>query len=118
MRIANSLVGLSLVCLSGCGIQTTTTVPLPPAPTTQAAFNIENAPTVDFVVPEMVCKDCCHDYFDGQDGVVDVKFDDTTKVATVAYNAESFDEGQALAKLRTKYPQASLAGVESSGSAE
>ncbi|MGL4514494.1 MAG: heavy-metal-associated domain-containing protein [Lacipirellulaceae bacterium] len=68
-----------------------------------AAFNSAGAPTVAFDVPDMVCEHMCapkvRETLAAQPGVVDVKVDVETKLATVAVDEALFDAEKAVAAL-------------------
>jgi copper chaperone CopZ len=74
-----------------------------PPTVTQTAFNAENAPTVEFSVPDMVCEFSCvpqvRDTLAHQPGVKDVKVVLDTHIATVAVDKDKFDANKAIAAL-------------------
>lgn len=67
------------------------------------AFNMENAPTVTFHVPDMVCEFSCapkvKQTLAESPGVKDVKVDLETKTATVAINEAVFNTEEAIDAL-------------------
>lgn len=71
-----------------------------------AAFNIANAPTVEFSVPDMMCPEGCGVAVEGilskQPGAKDVLVDFENKKAIVAIEPGTFDSDQALAALVDK----------------
>lgn len=73
---------------------------------TPVAFNSENAPTVEFNVPDMMCPDGCGEatraILAEQNGVLEVKIDFPAKLAIVAIDREQFDAEHALGELVDK----------------
>jgi copper chaperone CopZ len=73
---------------------------------TAASFNSENAPTVEFSVPDMMCPEGCGAAVEGilskQPGAKDVLIDFEGKTAKVAIEEGKFDEDKALAALVDK----------------
>jgi copper chaperone CopZ len=71
--------------------------------TTHVAFNVTDAPTVEFSVPDMMCPTSCvaktKEILSQQPGAKDVRVDFDTKTATVAIEAGRFDAAQAIAAL-------------------
>jgi copper chaperone CopZ len=69
----------------------------------EVAFNTAGAPTVAFDVPGMHCEHMCkpkvEETLAALPGVVDVKVEIATKVATVAVDKEKFDAEKAIAAL-------------------
>jgi copper chaperone CopZ len=90
----------------GCSQQADDLVEVPVVPTTVVAFNAENAPTVEFSVPDMMCPEGCgeatREILAHQDGVKDVKIDFESKLAVVAVDQAKFDVDKALAELVDK----------------
>ena len=70
---------------------------------TPVAFNVANAPTIEFSVPDMMCPEGCgeamREILAEQDGVKDVKIDFPSKLAVVAVDQEKFNTDKALAEL-------------------
>jgi len=106
--VRHTVLLLSLVVLVGCTqtSQTSTTsvkTDEQPATVTQASFNPEGAPTVEFSVPDMVCEFSCvpqvRETLAGQPGVKDVKVVLDTHTATVAVDKAKFDADKAIAAL-------------------
>jgi copper chaperone CopZ len=98
-----AVAGLSLVSLLiGCGnTEEASTVAIQPV-----AFNVANAPTVEFNVPDMMCPEGCgeatREILAKQEGVMDVKIDFPAKLAVVAVDREKFNSGDALDELIDK----------------
>jgi copper chaperone CopZ len=73
---------------------------------TAASFNADNAPTVEFSVPDMMCPEGCGVAVEGilskQPGAKDVLIDFEGKTAKVAIEEGKFDEEKALAALIDK----------------
>ena len=94
-----------LVLAVGCGQSSSVTVSTTdePVAATPAAFNADEAPTVAFDVPDMMCEFSCvptvRDALAKQPGVKDVKVDLETKRATVAVEEDQFDADAAIAAL-------------------
>jgi copper chaperone CopZ len=91
-----------VVALLGCARQSGE-VSQADVPTTQVAFNVTGAPTVEFSVPDMMCPTSCvaktKEILSQQPGAKDVCVDFGSKTATVAIEAGKFDAGQAIAAL-------------------
>jgi copper chaperone CopZ len=92
----------------GCSQSANETKPLvsteeKPAEVTQAAFNVEGAPTIQFSVPDMMCEDSCvpqvRKTLAQQPGVKDVKVELATHTATVAVDQAKFNADAAVAAL-------------------
>lgn len=87
--------------LSGCGADATSEVALE-ADTMEAEFNTAGAPTRTLLVPSITCEGCAAgvcDVLEGAPGVVDVKVDAVTKIATVAIDESTFDADAAIQNL-------------------
>jgi copper chaperone CopZ len=69
-------------------------------------FNASGAPTIEFILPDMMCEDGCaqavEDILERQPGAKDVQVDFAGKTATVAIEDGVFDSQQALAALIDK----------------
>lgn len=115
MRYAITLAALAALSL-GCGKPAA-----PPAESTTdvaneavtLVFNESGAPTVEFDVPGIHCEVMCvpkvRETLQAQPGVVDVKVDLDTKVATVAIEEEAFDSAAAIEALAAAdFPESAL----------
>ena len=73
------------------------------ASVTPVVFNVEDAPTITFDVPDMMCEHSCvptvRETLAKQPGVKDVKVELETKTATVAVDKDQFDPDAAVAAL-------------------
>jgi copper chaperone CopZ len=71
--------------------------------TTAASFNTTGAPTVQFIVPDMMCPEGCgakvKEILSQQPGAKDVLVDFPNKTVTVAVDKDKFDAKQAVAAL-------------------
>ena len=107
---------LVAVVALGCGQQAVETVETSPTSASDAVtlvFNEAGAPTVDFDVPNMHCEAMCvpkvRATLESQPGVVDVKVDLETKVATVAVEEGAFDADAAIEALAAAdFPESAL----------
>lgn len=102
LMLSTALVGVPFL-LVGCS-QSNNDMPASGTTTvTPVAFNPENAPTVEFNVPDMMCPEGCGEatrqILADQDGAIDVQIDFPAKTAVVAVDRESFDAGKALDEL-------------------
>jgi copper chaperone CopZ len=95
------LIVLGILAVGGCsqsggGVVTS-------AETTQAVFNADGAPTVEFNVPDMMCRESCvektREILSQQPGAKEVRVDFDTKTATVAVEADQFNSDNAIAAL-------------------
>lgn len=70
---------------------------------TPVVFNADNAPTITFDVPDMMCEHSCvptvRETLANQPGVKDVKVELENKTATVAVDKDEFDPDAAVAAL-------------------
>jgi copper chaperone CopZ len=73
------------------------------AETTAAVFNAAGALTVEFNVPDMMCRESCvektREILAQQPGAQEVRVDFDTKTATVAVEAGKFNADDAIAAL-------------------
>ena len=88
---------------SGCSQATNEAPDRAAVSVASAVFNVTNAPTVEFGVPDMMCPEGCgeatREILAGQEGVKDVKVDFPAKIAIVAVDEKAFDAEKALAEL-------------------
>lgn len=101
-----------LLALVGCGESKVTTTDAANSEAKTASFNMANAPTVQFEVPDMMCEEGCaatvKEVLKSQPGAVDVKVEFDKKLATVAVD-ENFDQDAAVAALLDKqFPNTKL----------
>lgn len=91
------------ILFSGCSQATNEAPDSAAVSVASTAFNVTNAPTIEFNVPDMMCPEGCgeatREILAGQEGVKDVKIDFPAKIAIVAVNEKAFDAEKALAEL-------------------
>jgi len=126
MRVLFAL-GLVIGLAAGCGESPVAEQPaltnsqaaaMVTAETKPVAFNVEGAPTIAFIVPEMMCEESCvpqvRKILASQPGVKDVAVDLESKRATVAVDQDDFDAEKAIAALvDMRFAKAKLATGES-----
>ncbi|TWT94064.1 Heavy-metal-associated domain protein [Botrimarina colliarenosi] len=93
-----------LVAASGCGTATTPTASSTDAveTATPVAFNVADAPVVEFEAPGMHCEACAATIVETlreKPGVIDVKADAETKIVTVAVEEPAFEADAAIAAI-------------------
>jgi copper chaperone CopZ len=105
MQRVFAILGVAVVAV-GCGeapVSNGPTQTIVGSVVEEADFNTVGAPTVAFDVPAMHCEHMCkpkvEETLAAQPGVVDVKVEIATKVATVAIDTEKFDAEKAIAAL-------------------
>jgi copper chaperone CopZ len=104
---------LFLVSLIGCSDIKVTTTDSAKTEAKTVAFNVANAPTVQFEVPDMMCEEGCavavKQVLEAQPGAVEVKVEFDKKLATVAVDEKQFDKDAAVAALLDKqFPNSKL----------
>jgi copper chaperone CopZ len=100
----------------GCSDSNVTTTDAAKVEAKTAAFNVANAPTVQFEVPDMMCEEGCavavKQVLEAQPGAVEVKVEFDKKLATVAVDEDKFDSDAAVSALLDKqFPNAKLVVV-------
>lgn len=94
---------LTLALLVGCGVGTSEiedelTIPR----VTPAVFNESRLPTVELSLPGLHCESCkrsATELIHDANGVADYKFDLSTKTLTIAYQGDTFDDGDLVKTL-------------------
>lgn len=93
----------AVVLTTGCQSQQSTTLEESSTQATPVAFNVADAPTVTFSVPDMMCEFSCveqvKEALSSQPGVNEVQVDFAAKRATVAVDPDKFDAEAAIATL-------------------
>jgi copper chaperone CopZ len=102
-----------LVAVIGCGESKVATTDAAKTEAKTVAFNVANAPTVQFEVPDMMCEEGCaatvKEVLRSQPGAVDVKVEFDKKLVTVAVDEKEFDKDAAVAALLDKqFPNTKL----------
>ena len=92
-----------LILAAGCNQQSASTMNDVDNSETTVAFNVEDAPTVEFSVPDMMCPESCavktKEILSEQPGAKEVVVDFDSKTATVAVEDGKFDAAAAIAAL-------------------
>lgn len=100
-RIATYML-VGVLVIAGCNRQAAIS-PGATESTTQVAFNLAGAPTVEFSVPDMMCAESCavktKEILSEQPGAKEVVVDFDSKTATVAIDEGAFDADAAIAAL-------------------
>ncbi len=98
-----AMLAAAVALAAGCQSQRSTTSEESSAQTTSVAFNVEDAPTVTFSVPDMMCEFSCveqvQEALTAQPGVKEVQVDFAAKRATVAVDPDEFETEAAIATL-------------------
>jgi copper chaperone CopZ len=102
-----------VVGVIGCSDSKVTTTNAAKTEAKTVAFNVANAPTVQFEVPDMMCEEGCavavKQVLEAQPGAVEVKVEFDKKLATVAVDEDKFDSDAAVAALFDKqFPNSKL----------
>lgn len=97
---------LLLATVVGCAESNVATTDVTKPEATAVAFNTAGAPTVQFEVPDMMCKESCakavRETLAAQPGAMEVVVDFPKKIATVAIDEKAFSSDDALAALLDK----------------
>ena len=96
-------VAMIFAVVIGCSQTSSEPTASRPEELTATSFNLENAPIVEFSVPDMMCPQGCgvavKDILAKQPGAKDVLVDFEGKTAKVAIDERQFDPDKALAAL-------------------
>ena len=103
MSFRKLFVSCIVVIAAGCSDDSSVQVTATSSESTEVAFNVTGAPTIEFNAPDMMCPEGCgakvKEILSEQPGAKEVVINFEAKTATVAVDKDSFDAEAAVAAL-------------------